>query len=234
MQLRPTTKSRRAAFLALVVGTVVAALMAATVPTYSLNTHRTGRLDNRGFPRHYTDNRGMMLQLCEDGTVRCLGAVPGDLVAPDGEAFYWMATSTMRTSRGPVDIEFALEGAFAGQRPIVFERFRIRGHLNHRGRYVLQHPYGQTRFVAISPQEQRNVNRTIDRFCSLDRNGTCNGPIDNFLRAKNHPPGYAGFGGRRTLVRGGTVRNDMVLMTRRGKVIGRTNKFVIIGQKAGR
>lgn len=234
MQLRSTTKSRRTAFLALVVGTVIAAVIAAAVPTYSLNTHRTGRLDDRGFPRHYTDDRGMMLQLCEDGTVRCQGAVPGDLVAPEGEAFYWVATSTIRTSRGPIDVEFALEAAFAGQRPIVFERIRIRGHLNHRGRYVLHHPYGRTRFNAISPQEQRNVDRTIDRFCSLERHGRCNGPIDKFLRARNHPAGYAGFGGRRTRVKGGTFRNNMVLMTRRGTVLGRTGKFVIIGQKAGR
>lgn len=211
----------------------MAALVAAAVPTYSLNTHQTGRLDDRGFPKHYVDNRGMMLQLCENGTVRCQGATPGDLVAPDGEAFYWMAISHIRTSRGPIDVEMALEAAFAGQRPIVFNRIRIRGHLGHRGRYVLQHPYGSTRFVAITPQEQRNVNITHDRFCSLERNGICKGGLTNFLRAKNHPKGFAGFGGRRTTVRGGTFRNNLVVMTRHGKVIGRTNKFNIIGQKAG-
>ena len=211
----------------------MAALVAAAVPTYSLNTHRTGRLDDRGFPKHYVDNRGMMLQLCENGTVRCLGATPGDLVAPDGEAFYWMATSHFRTSRGPLDVEMALEAAFAGQRPIVFNRIRIRGHFNHKGRYVLLHPYGSTRFVAITNREQRNVNVTHDRFCSLERNGACKGGLTNFLRAKNHPKGFAGFGGRRTTVRGGTFRNNLVVMTRHGKVIGHTKKFTIIGQKAG-
>jgi hypothetical protein len=175
----------------------------------------------------------MQLQLCEDGTARCLGASPGDLVAPDGEAFYWMATAHIRTKRGPIDVEFALEAAFAGQRPIVFDRLRIRGHLKQRGRYILQHPYGTTRFRAITPAEQRNVDFTVDRHCSLERGGPCNERITNFLRARRHPAGYAGFGGRRTLVKGGTVRNSLVLKARKGKVIGRTNRCAIVGDKIG-
>jgi hypothetical protein len=233
VNFRPNTKARRTGLLALVAGTVIAAILAAAVPTYSLNTHRTGARDDRGFPTHYTDARGMMLQLCEDGTRRCLGADPGDLVAPEGEALYWSAFTTLRSRRGPIDVEFALEAAFAGQRPIVFNRIRIRGHLNHRGRYILEHPYGRTRFHAMTPREDRNVNLTRDRFCSVERNGRCKGGLHNFLRAKNPPKGYAGFGGRRTLVKGGTFRNNMVLKTRHGKVIGHANKFVVVGQKAG-
>jgi hypothetical protein len=212
----------------------MAALVAAAVPTYSINTHRTGGLDNRGFPRHYTADRGLKLQLCEDGTVRCQGADPGDLVPPEGEGFYWAATSTLHSKRGPIDVEFALEAAFAGQRPIVFQRIRIRGHLRHRGLYVLEHPYGRTVFRAFAPREDRNVDLTIDRVCSIERNGRCRGRIDNFLRAKNPPKGYVGFGGRRTRVQGGTFRNSLVLMSRKGKFFGRTNKFAIIGQRAGR
>jgi hypothetical protein len=232
VHLRSTSKKRRTAFLVLVAGTAIAAIVAAAVPTYSVNTHRTGRLDDRGFPRHYTADGGLKLQLCEDGTRRCQGADPGDLVAPEGEGFYWAATSTIRTKRGPIEVEFALEAAFAGQRPIVFQRIRIRGHLSKKGRYVLMHPYGHTRFRAITRFEDRNVDLTIDRFCSLERNGPCHGKIDNFLRARNQPKGYVGFGGRRTRVQGGTFRNNLVLMSRKGKVIGRTNKFVVIGQKA--
>jgi hypothetical protein len=207
--------------------------MTAAVPTYSLNTRKTGPRDDRGFPLFFTDDRGRSLRLCEDRTARCLFASPGDLVAPDGEAFYWMATSTLRSRRGPLEVEFALEAAFAGQRPIVFDRIRIRGHLRQAGRYILDHPYGRTRFRAITPREQRNVNLTIDRNCALVRNGPCRGRIDNFLRARNAPNGYVGFGGRPTRVKAGTLRNVLVLRTAKGKVIGKAGKFAVMGKRAG-
>jgi hypothetical protein len=234
VNLRTTSRTRRTALLALVAGTALAALVAAAVPTYSLDTRHTGVLGLRGFPIHYTDDRGMELKLCETGTPRCLGAVRSDLRPPEGEAFYWAASATLRSRRGPIDVEFALEAAFAGQRPIVFDRIRIRGHLNHRGRYILKHPYGRTPFHAMHPREDRNVNLTIDRPCSLERNGLCRGRIDNFLRARNHPEGYAGFGERLTRVKGGTFRNNLVLTTRRGKFLGKTGKFAVLGQKAPR
>ena len=167
------------------------------MPTYSLNTRKTGPRDDRGFPLYYTDDRGRSLRLCEDGTARCLGAVRGDLIAPEGEGFYWMATSTVRSRRGPLEIEFALEAAFAGTRPIVFDRIRIRGHLRRAGVYILDHPYGRTRFRAITPTEQRNVDLTIDRNCSLVRNGRCRGRIDNFLRSRTPPRGTSASAGGR-------------------------------------
>jgi len=212
---------------------VLAAVVTAAVPSYSINTRRTGRVDDRGFPLFYTDNRGLHLKLCETGTRQCLGATPAALTPPDGENFYWMATATVRTKRGPLAVEMALEAAFGGlrgQKPIVFDRLRIRGHLRQRGAYVLDQPYGSTRFRAISPREQRNVNFTVDRPCSTKRGGRRNGRIDNFLRAINPPKGYVGFGGRRTLVKGGTVRNSLVVRDGR-KVIGRTNKFAIMGKR---
>jgi hypothetical protein len=227
-------RPRRTALLMLVAGTVIAAVVAAAVPTYSLDTRHTGALEG-GFPRHYTDDSGLKLKLCVDGTGRCLNGVRGDLVAPEGEALYWAAAATLRSRRGPIDVEFALEAAFNDRgRPIVIDRIRIRGHLSRPGRYVLEHPYGRTRFRAINPREQRNVNHTIDRNCSLERNGRCRGRIDNFLRARNRPPGYAGFGERPTRVKGGTVRNNLVLRTRQGKVIGRTSKMAVVGKVRGR
>ena len=222
-------------YLLLVLGTVVATVMAAAVPTYSLNTRRTGPRDDRGFPLYYTDDRGQALRLCEDGTPRCHGAVADDLVAPEGEALYWAALATVRSKRGPIDVEFALEAAFGDAgRPVVFDRIRVRGHLNQRGRYVLLHPYGRMRFRAIAPREQRNVDVTHDRNCSVVRKGRCNGRIDKFLRGTRHPKGYMGFGRRKTRVVGGTARNFIVLRTAKGKFIGKTSKFQVVGQKAGR
>ena len=234
MHLKRTSNRSRPALLALVASTVVALVLAAAVPTYSLvNRRDAGPKDDRGFPTYYRDVRGLALRMCEDGTPQCLRASPGDLVPPDGENFYWMATATLHTPKGPIDVEMALEAAFAGQRPIVFDRLRIRGH-THKGRYVLFHPYGKVRFRAITAKEQRNVDFTLDRNCALVNNGFCRrGDIRNFLRANNPPKGYVGFGNRRTRVHGGTFRNSLILMTRGGKVIDRTSRFAIMGKRAG-
>jgi hypothetical protein len=228
-----TPKTRRTAVRLLVLGTILAALVAAAAPTYSINTRQTGRQDSRGFPVFYTDNSGLRLRLCETGTAQCLRAGRRALTPPGGENFYWMATAHIRTSRGPIDVELALEAAFGGargRRPIVFERLRIRGHLNQAGGYVLDHPYGTTPFRAIAPTEQRNVDFTRDRACSTKRRGACGGMIDNFLRSTNPPKGYVGFGGRRTLVRGGTVRNDLVLRDG-GTVLGQTDRIAVLGKR---
>ncbi len=75
---------------------------------------------------------------------------------------------------------------------------------------------------------------TQDRKCSRVRNGRCRrGNIDNFLRAVNPPKGYVGWGTRLSRVRGGTVRNNLVLRTRQGRVIGRASRFEIVGKRAG-
>jgi hypothetical protein len=229
-----TPRSSRKVFRLLVLGTILAALVAAATPANSINTHRTGRLDNRGFPLFYQDDSGLKLRLCETGTAQCARAGRRALTPPGGENFYWLATAHIRTSRGPVDVELALEAAFGGARgrlPIVFERIRIRGHLRDAGGYTLDHPYGSTNFRAITPAEQRNVDFTRDRACATKRGGGCGGMITNFLRATNPPKGYVGFGGRRTLVRGGTVRNDLVLRDSGGAVIGQTDRIAVLGKR---
>lgn len=212
---------------------LAAALMATNTPAQGLNSNRTGEPDDRGFPSHYTDDAGISLTLCEDGTAACLGAVRDDLTPPEGEALYWAATATVPTSRGDLDVEFALEAAFgdAGE-PIVLDRIRIRGHLARAGRHVLHHPYGSTRFRAASPREQRNVNLTEDLDCSLRRGGPCAGHITNFLRSTRAPRGYVGGGEVATRVTGGTVRNRLVVRARRGGVIGSTRRLAVLGKLA--
>lgn len=212
---------------------LAAATLTLTSPAEGLNTNRTGRADDRGFPRFYTDDSGLSLQLCEDGTAACLGARPGNLVAPDGEALYWAATATLPTRRGDLDVEFALEAAFGdGGGPVVFDRIRIRGHLDRAGRYILRHPYGTKRFRAARPAEQRNVDVTIDLGCSLNRGGPCQGRIDNWLRSRSPRVGYLGRGEVATRVTGGTKRNELVLRTRRGRIIGQTSRFAVLGKLA--
>jgi hypothetical protein len=236
VNLRSTSKRSRTALLLLVAGTALAALVTAAVPTYSIDTRHTGRLDNRGFPLWFTDDRGVHLRICENGKRPCQRATRADLVPPEGENFYYLATAIMHSDRGTIDVEFALEAAFGGRRgfrPIVFDRIRIRGHLRQAGRYILDHPYGSTSFRAFNPIEQRNVDFTVDRNCSLAKNGPCGGRIDNFLRARRHPAGYIGRGSRRSHVVGGTFRNFVQLRTSDGQVIGRAGRFAIMGKLAG-
>lgn len=219
------------------VATLAAIAMGTTLLTFAgsaaaLNGNRTGPLDNRGFPRYYTDDAGRSLQICDDGTAFCMRARPQGLTPPDGEALYWAALSPLRTRRGTLSVEFALEAAFGGprgQRPVVFSRLRVRGHLNRAGRYVLQHPYGTLRFSAITPQEQRNVNVTVDRGCSIARGGGCAARLTRWLRARTRHPGYLGRR-RRTPVTGGPVRNELELFAPGGDRIGRSARFRIIGK----
>ncbi len=234
MHAQFTPRRSRIAFRLLVIGAILAALVGAAVPANSINTHRTGRLDNRGFPLFYQDDSGLKLRICETGTAQCQRAGRRALTPPGGENFYWMATAHIRTSQGPLDVTLALEAAFGGARgrlPIVFERLRIRGHLKTPGVYTLDHPYGTATFRAIDPAEQRNVDFTVDRNCAMKRGGTCgSGMIDNFLRSTHPPKGYVGFGGRRTLVTGGTFRNDMVVSSG-GGAIGQTDQIAVMGKR---
>ena len=157
------------------------ALLSISGSASGLNANKTGPLDNRGFPSYFMDNAGRALQMCDDNTPFCQGVGAGDLVPPEGEAFYWMAVAHLKTNRGPLDVEMAVEAAFAGQRPIVFNRLRIRGHLNQKGNYVLKYPYGQVKFHAIGAAEQRNVDFTRDVPCSLTRAGRCAAKMDRWL-----------------------------------------------------
>ncbi len=217
------------------IGTVlalVAGLLAFSGPAAGINTNRTGRLDSAGFPTYYVDNAGVRLQLCDDGTPMCARGRPEDLRPPDGEALYWAAIANLRSRRGQLQVEFALEAAFNDRgRPTVFSRLRIRGHLSRRGQYILRHPFGTKRFVAKSPREQRNVNITIDRPCALVRGGRCPTRVDTWLRSVAPRPGYLGRGEGPTRVRGGSVRNRLVLRVPGRGVIGRQVRFGIIGKK---
>ena len=224
------------------VGTALAALavgvatLAVTGPAQGLNTGKIGGPDASGFPTHYTDDSGVSLQLCIDGTARCGGATalddgaggPGVSVAPDGEGFYWMATAAVNSPRGRIDVEFAHEAAWASAtQPIVFSRTRIRGDMRP-GRYTLLTPFGRTKFAAVGTG-QRNVNLTQDPGCTLTRGGPCSAKMTNFLRATGAPAGYLGNGVSPTTVTGGTERNNLVLLDSNGKVIGKTARFAITG-----
>jgi hypothetical protein len=218
-----------AALAAFVLG---AAMLTIGGSAAALNGNRTGPLDRRGFPAYYVDQAGRAVQMCDDGSAVCLGARRPELRPPDGEALYWSAVTTMRTRRGPLEVEFALEAAFEGNRPVVFRRVRIRGHLGRRGSYILHHPYGNLRFEAITPTEQRNVNVTHDNRCSI-RGGRCAPRMTRWLRSTSRRGHYLGRT-RRTRVTGGTLRNSISVEAPNGRIIGRKARFRVIGKACGR
>jgi hypothetical protein len=187
----------------------------------------------RGFPAYYTDDAGHALRLCLNGRPKCDLTGRRDLRPPEGEAFYWMASTTLRAPGINVDIEFALEAAFAGQRPMVFDRLRIRGHVSQAGTYTINHPFGTTTVRAITPDEQRNVNFTRDIGCAPGPRGRCSfasaaqGRITTFLKQVGAPRGYFGNPARsRPLAGGQTVSIS-------GPAGSDTSsRFAVLGQRA--
>jgi len=224
-----TWRGAVAAVAALVLG---AAMLTIGGSASALNGNRTGPRDNKGFPAYYVDDAGRAVQMCDDGSAICLGARRRALRPPDGEALYWSALTTIRTKRGPLEVEFALEAAFEGQRPVVFRRLRIRGHLGRRGTYILHHPYGNLRFTAISAREDRNVNVTHDNRCSI-RGGRCAPRMDRWLRSTSRRAHYLGRN-RRTRVTGGTQRNFISVEAPNGRIIGHKARFRVVGKVCGR
>ena len=161
-----------------------------------------------GFPAFYTDDSGVPLQLCVDGTARCGGATlrgdgaggDGVGVAPDGEGFYWMATSSLSTPGGlTLDIEFAAEAAWAARgQPVTFDRVRIRGHAPRGRRHTGDTPYGPFTVTADDPINVRNVNFTEDIGCALspcnfrDMTTVAGRHITSWITANAAPAGYLG------------------------------------------
>ncbi len=187
----------------------------------------------RGFPAYYIDDGGSAMQLCLNGRPICGPTKLSDLTPPDGEAFYWSATAELRSPGIDVTVDFALEAAFAGQRPLVFDRLRIRGHVSQAGTYTITHPYGTTTVRAADPSEQRNVNFTRDIGCAPGPRGLCSfksatqGRITSFLKQVGAPRGYFGNPNRfRPVTSGASVRISGPAGS------DSTDRFAVMGKKA--
>jgi hypothetical protein len=95
-----------------------------------------------GYPDWYQDGTGLKLQLCLDGLPFC-SAAAGDLVAPDGEAFWWRAQADLTSGTLKAKMAFAEEAAFLDVAPVSFGRIRVTivgGRPNTV--YSVRHPYG--------------------------------------------------------------------------------------------
>ena len=179
---------------------VVPALIAVT-PAQALDPAGVGPRNPKtgGFPAFYTDDAGRAARLCLNGKALCGGAGRNNLKAPAGEAFYWSAEANLRAPGVDLRVIFALEAAFAGKRPLVFDRFRIRGHVSEAGSYAVSNPYGDFTVNAGDPAEQRNLNVTRDHGCAPGPAGRCTfrsavtgGRITTFLHQEGAPKGFFG------------------------------------------
>lgn len=219
-------------------GAVIALLAAGTVTMSMMSPAQGARAgggddaDHAGYPAHFTDNTGVSLQLCEDGTPNCHDATTGDLESL-GEALYYSAGATIASGANNLDVEFALEALVDEEtlEPVVVDAMIIRGHVARRGTWTLQHPYGTTRFVAGPATEAENVRHIRETECP--EAGACTGGrLSTFLRSTRPPSGYMGdieIPGR---VTAGPLRNTVVLRNPAGKVVASTNQFEVMGKVA--
>ena len=95
------------------------------------------------FPDWYQDGTGLKLQLCLDGPPFCLAAA-NELVAPDGEAFWFQAEAVVPVGPGgTARLVLAQEAAFLDTAPISFGRVRVVvTSAQPNTTYTFEHPYG--------------------------------------------------------------------------------------------
>ena len=187
---------------------LAASALAAMAPSQALDSAGVGPRDSTraSFPAYYTDDDGVALQLCIDGTAKCGGATlrsdgaggDGVGVGPDGEGFYWMATTSLSGAGFDIDIEFAAEAAWLNARqPMTFDRLRIRGHSDV-GNLTVDTPYGAVTVEAGPATDVRNINFTEDVGCAI---APCNfrqmttlpeAHITSWITSTTPPAGYLG------------------------------------------
>ena len=224
---------------------LAATAIAAMSPSQALDSTGVGPRDSTraGFPAYYTDDSGVALQLCVDGTAKCGGATlksdgaggPGVAVGPDGEGFYFVATSSISEPGLSLDIEFAAEAAWMSARQqLTFDRLRIRGHSDSAGDIAVTTPYGPVTVTADPPinAQDKNVNFTEDIGCAIapcDFRRIATNPlahITSWITANTPPPGYLGNG---VTAQPANVAGTAATWGAGGTT---TDRWVIVGKKA--
>jgi len=207
--MKLTSRPLRGATAAALSALMGASALAAMAPAQALDPTGVGPRNpvQSGFPQYYTDDSGVALQLCVDGSAACGGATltsdgaggPGVNVAPDGEGFWWTATTSLSSPGLDIDIIFAAEAAWLSRtQAISFDRVRIRGHADRAGAIPVSTPYGVFTVTAGPPSDQRNVNFTEDIGCvaaPCNFAAMTNDPaahITSWITSTTPPAGYLG------------------------------------------
>jgi Chitobiase/beta-hexosaminidase C-terminal domain/Abnormal spindle-like microcephaly-assoc'd, ASPM-SPD-2-Hydin len=177
--MRSLCKLLNIGLVALMMLSFVATTAAVTQPVGAAVAPALGVVDPAtNFPAWYRDTNGVPLELCLDGAPNCVAAA-ADLVAPDGEAFYFNATTDLTTSGGKSLLVLGTESAFAaagiGQES-VFNRTRIRINTSQPGAFTVTWPYGQKTYdVADVAAGKFEINETVDLGCiAAPPDNTCN------------------------------------------------------------
>ena len=151
-----------------------------------------------GFPDWYQDATGLQLQLCLDGLPAC-SAVASDLVAPDGEAFWWRGQADLSSGSLKAKLALAQEAAFLDGGRITFARARVTITGGRPGTtYTIRHPYGTLTVTTDANGVGRSPDPDIGCAAApCDFATALGGPLGPFLHwdptvAPAPPAGYVG------------------------------------------
>jgi hypothetical protein len=196
----------------------------------------TGPVDASGIPIWYQDAAGLQLAPCVIGLPNCVATL-ADLKAPDGEAFYWLATADLTGSAGEsFTVTMAAEAANLGGL-VTFGRIRVDGRgLLPNTTYNIAEPYGD---VSVTSDATGRARDTSDVGCGLapcNFDGALGSPVfGGFLRWDATPPappaGFIGDNATTHTVTGSPINRNSVTITGGGLLLTQ-NQFVVQGQLA--
>jgi hypothetical protein len=201
------------------------------------------------FPAWYQDANGTQLQLCLADPGCPASPALADFTAPDGEAFYQLASATMTDGTHTATIDFNIEAAFLGDTPqdgITFGRLQLTlDGMEPNSDYTVTHPYGVTTWTS----DANGALRGRDRAGAREEKGCGNTPCDfdialttsmgPFLEwdpavAPAAPAGYVGDGATPHAVIGSPTGDNFVRIEGPGLPAGgiTTNLFTVEGKYA--
>lgn len=176
-----------------------------------------GSFQGSAFPQWYSDRNGVGLELCTAKNDVANACVYDSPIGPDGtpvnayaetlgmggEAFWWLAETSMPFAGGQAQIVMAVEAAFfTSETPLEgdewsFGRLRLRIDVPEAGTYKVTHPFGEEILVAETAGTKA-INTTIDIGAARpDWSGPLKSRVGAFLvwsGAPAAPAGYVGDG----------------------------------------
>jgi hypothetical protein len=201
------------------------------------------------FPAWYEDADHTQLQLCLADPGCPSSPALADFTAPDGEAFYQLASATMTDGAHTATIDFNIEAAFLGGTPqdgITFGRLQLTlDGMQPNSQYTVTHPYGVTTWTS----DANGALRGRDRAGARDEKGCGTTPCDfdialttsmgPFLQwdpaiVPAAPTGYIGDGVTEHAVVGSPTGDNLVRIEGPGLPPGglTTNLFTVEGKYA--